>query len=418
MLRLLKKKSSFRRSKEFKPSSSSSNAAGSSSTSASADPRGARDHATSSSSVYTAKEYSHSSWDRRSNASNQHRYYSVSTQGLEAEDSSTQILQYARPPENLTSPVRESSGLLQETSLTPSPGLAKRIAEEKARLAASEQANGGASSAPKRGSGVINSLRQSFRRNKRKSLGSVPEAEVQRQQQEQQPVAPQRAQRKLSAPHVGGRRAERGSQGILSATSGNRLSGGVAPGKPVQVVAPFQRELPLQLATQQVQGVPLPKSSKEEAAEDKTTMRDPALVAPSLTATANAAAANNINNNHVMPTAATTQQSQTRRLPQTPARQSSSASAHSSGGSSAAAAVLAATRSSREAAQVAPLVSPTSSSSTSHHHGHGHGHHHGHSSSGHYPPKPAQRMSLRKVENTQQFGKRGALQTLLLPFSN
>ena len=144
------------------------------------------------------------SWDRRSIGSAGYRYSSISAQlghnknqnqqpetlpECGREESPPEILQYARPPENLTSPNRESNGYLQD-SLVPSPGLQRKIAEENARLQKSYpqapprrniQHNNSARKISqestsrdqqqhftKKSGGVLSALRNSFRRSKKK----------------------------------------------------------------------------------------------------------------------------------------------------------------------------------------------------------------------------------------------------------
>jgi len=58
------------------------------------------------------------SLDRRSQCSGSHRYSSYSTNTLgSGRESPPEIVQYLRPPENLTSPNRESSSVLQKSEL-------------------------------------------------------------------------------------------------------------------------------------------------------------------------------------------------------------------------------------------------------------------------------------------------------------
>ena len=105
MLKLLRRKS-FRKSKEFKPSSRQSNLNSSSGSvvSGAGGHYFARPHRRSRTSINPNPEASQNSLDRKSIGS--HRYSSVN---LGSPVPAPEIIQYSRPPENLTSPVRESN---------------------------------------------------------------------------------------------------------------------------------------------------------------------------------------------------------------------------------------------------------------------------------------------------------------------
>lgn len=452
MLKLLRRKS-FRKSKDFKTSSPSAGG-NNPGNSASQEVASSSHLVLGDQGQYTCKEIDsrYNSWDRRSQTSyNPHRYYSISTNTLGCE-SPPEILQYARPPENLTSPVRESNGLLQD-SLTPSPGLQKKVAKEARNLL---RRSGGAGDGsvtariyhprtesagePKRRS-VISSLRQSFRKKNRKSTGDP--------QQQQQPVvrkssapaaaAVNHSQHSISGGGGGGSYQQRRSGSVSSVKSQNSgqhhnqvvASGSnrqllpgrsASPGKPVQVVAPFQQQLPSTPETAAPAAttgeIPVDDDNSAERDLDNLSgftpsskpvpaMRDPATLQQHQQANNNIH--NNINsskgknssnnNNHhhlissgVMDSSATAMApppQHQRRLPQTP-KQSSVLTA--SGRSSSR------DPTSRASAVVNPVVMNSHSSSSTSANSHSH-HHHGHGSSGH-PPKPAQRLSLRnKVGN-------------------
>ncbi|XP_059087024.1 MAP/microtubule affinity-regulating kinase 3-like isoform X3 [Tigriopus californicus] len=183
MLKLLRRKS-FRKSKDFKIVNGGSSHSAFSGTSSGKNQRDQSNHHNFQNDNGLAEDgghyrstsnsqYSFNSWDRRSQASGPYRYSSISTHTVGIE-SPPEILQYARPPENLTSPLRESSGVLQD-SLVPSPGLQKKIQEESQQFYESEVSRRrgsptsnsvhrtpGKKSAS--GGGVISALRQSFRR--------------------------------------------------------------------------------------------------------------------------------------------------------------------------------------------------------------------------------------------------------------
>ena len=116
-----------------------------------------------------------SSLDRRSqNTSYRYSSVSSSTKGLltaageNRTDSPPEILQYARPPENLTSPVRESNGLLHQ-SLTPSPSLIRQTQQSKiesAEKSTSEYNKKAEKRLSKPESRILSSFRRSFRKSK------------------------------------------------------------------------------------------------------------------------------------------------------------------------------------------------------------------------------------------------------------
>jgi hypothetical protein len=383
-----------------------------------------------------------SSWDRRSQASGSggHRFYSISTNtlGEGGRDSPPQILQYARPPENLTSPNRESTAGLQD-SLTLSPSTEKRVAKERSRLLREEERKKSQQrqyqhlqhkqqqqQVPKRGEilnnsgssggsgvgggGVISSLRQSFKKKSRKTSAPAAPSEC--------PPSIHLPLRKLSSSSAGGRYTPTGDLISPSSTTSSRRSGSVSsfkgaannpqqhrhllpgraasPGKPVQVVAPFQQTTQLQ------QRIP----------EEDEKMRDPTLV--QVASTTNHHLHNNnatVEQTTSMERSATSSVStssaqpqpvvrQQRCLPQTPKQASRTGlvPAASSASSSNSANV------GRSATKASAVVSPVQhqhsdvTKSSSHHH----------SSSSSSAPRPAQRLSLRhkvrlqtSVENMQ-----------------
>ncbi len=451
MLKLLRRKSSFRRSKDFKKGGSGGGSSGEYGSAADArhggvgggggsrrrSSVGGGGSGSTSGSVDFKRNYSHdnsvggggghyrqrnsehhlqvpsasggggdsrfSSWDRRSqsSASGGHRYYSINTLGEgpsgvggSGRDSPPQILQYARPPENLTSPNRESSSALPLDSLTHSPSLEKRVAKERKRLEAEQQRN--KSAVPKRGDGVISSIRQSFKRKGRKT--SEPARLGPTSPVSDGPPSIHLPARKLSSASAAGRYTPTGSDLVPvppSSTSSSRRSGSVSsfkatqsgkplllpgraasPGKPVQVVAPFQQA----------------EAKIPEEGEDKT-MRDPTLLVTNATSSNN-----NHNNNSDMNATATAPQPaarQQRCLPQTPKSQSSRAAL-------AAATAAAAAAASKPKSVVSP-VQHHAESSSSHRSSSAHHHHHSHHSSSSAAgasstssaPRPAQRLSLR-----------------------
>lgn len=103
MLKLLRRKS-FRKSKEFKPSSRTTLNSSSGSVSASAATAGQYYLTSRPHRRHTSKDQaSQNSLDRKSISS--HRYSSAN---LGSPVPAPELIQYSRPPENLTSPVRES----------------------------------------------------------------------------------------------------------------------------------------------------------------------------------------------------------------------------------------------------------------------------------------------------------------------
>lgn len=288
MLKLLRRKS-FRKSKDFKIVNSGSSHSAFSGTSSGKNQRDQSNHHNFQNDNGLAEDgghyrstsnsqYSFNSWDRRSQASGPYRYSSISTHTVGIE-SPPEILQYARPPENLTSPLRESSGVLQD-SLVPSPGLQKKIQEESQQFYDSEvrrrrgsptSSSGHRTPAKKSasGGGVISALRQSFRR---KSTS----ARIQRQQiKEQRKTSASQysssVPRSISHQHTPVSRKISGDSTRSSAfsinTSASKRSGSVVsiksgqpggghstsrqllpgravdPGRPVVVVPPFQQQL-------------------------------------------------------------------------------------------------------------------------------------------------------------------------------
>ena len=139
MLKLLRRKS-FRKSKEFKPSSRTTLNSSSGSVSASG---GSYNYLTSNNSSRPQRKYSRAvsstpqaqsgqgdsqnSLDRKSIGS--HRYSSVN---LGSPVPAPELIQYTRPPENLTSPVRES---LESGLRHPAPASTSETSKSKARRA-------------------------------------------------------------------------------------------------------------------------------------------------------------------------------------------------------------------------------------------------------------------------------------------
>ena len=338
----------------------------------------------------------YSSWDRRSQTSSGgHRYYSISSntlggggggggdpRGSPIPEDPPKILQYARPPENLTSPNREST---TDHSLTHSPDLEKKVEKERRSLERRQQQQQGSNKAPKRGdtsspsakSSVISSLRNSFRTRSRSRKTSAPVPISSPASPSDGPPSIHLPTRKLSSASAkehggggpgGGRYTPTSRSGSVNSFRGNTASWSVAarnttttqllpgraasPGRPVQVVAPF-----------------IPEEGNPESAE----MRDPTLLQQQRL--------NHNNNNPVMETAARTSAAaptapvrQQRCLPQTPKQASrtgltGAASAGGSGGGRATAKVSAVVSPVQHAAAAAP-------SSTA-------------------APRPAQRLSLR-----------------------
>lgn len=300
MFKLLRKRS-FRRTKDFRTESSrrrrsseESNNSGHYSNKNSAQPHqqssvsGSQHSFLPAGSTANQPDSRFSSWDRRSQTS-YHRYSSVSQNTLQAgnasgagRESPPEIIQYARPPENLTSPVRESNGLLNE-SLTPSPSLLRKTQEEKRqylreqdRQPSSEQHE--APKVVKRNSGVFTALRQSFRRSKsathkkrsdtktehqpvrRLSQDSSKSHQARKVSQDSRTTSVHSVQSQSSF------RNQKGSVSSLKSASHNQSQPSAAtpagqrssvttrpqllpgrassPGKPVQVVTPFQQQLP------------------------------------------------------------------------------------------------------------------------------------------------------------------------------
>jgi hypothetical protein len=85
----------------------------------------------------------YSSWDRRSQCSGSHRYSSYSTYTLgSGRDSPPEIVQYSRPPENLTSPNRESNSALPQPELvTRSPHGKEPTTRESLQAAFNQERN-------------------------------------------------------------------------------------------------------------------------------------------------------------------------------------------------------------------------------------------------------------------------------------
>ena len=351
----------------------------------------------------------YSSWDRRSQTSNGgHRYYSISSNTLGKEDprgspipeDPPKILQYARPPENLTSPNRESTLLPTDHSLTHSPDLEKKVEKERRSLERRQQQQQQLTKVPRRGdtasaapsakSSVISSLRNSFRSRSRKTSAPVPLSSA--------PVSPSDGPpsihlptRKLSSSSAasasaGGRytptsrsgsvNSFRGNAGagwsaaarnstVAAATTAQLLPGRAAsPGRPVQVVAPF-----------------IPEEGNPEEAGRSAEMRDPTLLQQHRLNTNNnhhpamegvqAAARTSVSAVGAAPTAPVRQQ---RCLPQTPKQ------ASRTGLTSASAAAAGTSGGGRAAAKVSAVVSPVQ---------------HATASSSSAAPRPAQRLSLR-----------------------
>ena len=382
----------------------------------------------------------YSSWDRRSQGSGQHRYSSVvSTNTLGANsnaalgrgESPPEILQYARPPENLTSPVRESSSHLQE-SLTPSPGTVKKTQDESRALLerGGYPVTGSADAQPVK-RGVIAALRQSFRR---KSTGSSRQLREQtRKRQQGTPQRKNSAPFAVSSQHAHAtvsRKISTDSARSSVHTPSSRRSGSVAsainrtastsgsrgqlipgragsPGrsagsKPTLVVPPFQ----------QTQTPPAQQLSSDQSETKDAEMRDPT------TFSSHRSSAHHHNNHHsihgtsngaadVERSAIVTPRT-ARCLPQTPKQPSrtglttpttptgaypfsSDHGAHrsSAGGGTKSTAVVSPVPAS--AAAVASVLRESSASAA----GRGGSDHHAHSNTHTVAPRPAQRLSLR-----------------------
>ena len=336
----------------------------------------------------------YSSWDRRSQTSSGgHRYYSISSntlgggggggdpRGSPIPEYPPKILQYARPPENLTSPNREST---TDHSLTHSPDLEKKVEKERRSLERRQQQQQGSNKAPKRGdtsspsakSSVISSLRNSFRTRSRSRKTSAPVPISSPASPSDGPPSIHLPTRKLSSASAkehggggpgGGRYTPTSRSGSVNSFRGNTASWSVAarnttttqllpgraasPGRPVQVVAPF-----------------IPEEGNPESAE----MRDPTLLQQQRL--------NHNNNNPVMETAARTSAAaptapvrQQRCLPQTPKQASRTGLTSAPGGGSGG---------SRATAKVSAVVPPTQHAAAT-------------APSSTAAPRPAQRLSLR-----------------------
>ena len=357
----------------------------------------------------TDSDSRYSSWDRRSQTSNGgHRYYSISSntlgggggggdpRGSPIPEDPPKILQYARPPENLTSPNRESTLLPTDHSLTHSPDLEKKVEKERRSLERrqqQQQQQQGSNKAPKRGdtaasslstkSSVISSLRNSFRnRSSRSRKTSAPLPISTPVSPSDGPPSIHLPTRKLSSSSAGGgggggRYTPTSRSGSINSFRGNNagswsvaarnttatttqllLPGRAAsPGRPVQVVAPF-----------------IPEEGDPESAE----MRDPTLLQQQRLS--------NNNNHPVMETAARTSAAtaagagaptapvrQQRCLPQTPKQASRTGLTSAPGGGSGG---------SRATAKVSAVVPPTQHAAAT-------------APSSTAAPRPAQRLSLR-----------------------
>ena len=339
----------------------------------------------------------YNSWDRKSQGSG-HRYYSISTNTLKsAADSPPAILQYARPPENLTSPNRESTGVLQD-SLTPSPSLQKKISSEQKRRESESSKARRASSG-----GVLSALRNSFRRKSRKSIpiSQTTSALHQRQQHYQVVKLPTSPSATVQQPHQqssttttrrsGSSNSVRSTSATPSTTSTtatappNRqqqllLPGRAAsPGKPVQIVAPFQQVV----------------SPIQESSTVGIKMRDPVVV-PS---TSHETSGPHHRPSHVLPQVSSSSGGsgrQQRHLPQTPKEASKTGLSGGRNGSGVGAVPITSSSTSSSSrnhssaankAVVSPVVHPVVP--TQQHHS--------------VVPRPAQRMSLRNKVGGKKF---------------
>ncbi len=349
---------------------------------------------------YSYAAATNNSWDRRSQGSGYHRYSSFSVEQSQAggtssvgKDSPPEILQYARPPENLTSPNRESNGLLHE-SLTPSPSLLRKTQQEEEerrrrqqqqqKPVTSAKSGGGGSggSGGSGGGGVLSSLRQSFRRKgRRKSEGSAPRST---------PVT-QLPQRRASSGshHATGSRSHHQGQhptatsSITSATRQLLPGRASSPGRPVQVVTPFHHqrfvqnpEKQPQLCQEQQPATPQAQRVKESKNETSN-MRDPVMA--SAVTTSYTSSKKSTGGFNAPPTAPA------RRLPQTPKQASRTGltnnnssnnnnNNNNSSSSSAANRTVPSHHQYRHTAVVSPVAASSASASA---------------------PRPAQRLSLR-----------------------
>ena len=277
MLKLLRRRS-FRRSKDFRTESSRRSARNSRRNSEESNNSGHYSHHKNRSQQINASQNSfqpnttndsgsrYNSWDRRSQCSN-YRYSSISTNtvggaGGGGRDSPPEILQYSRPPENLTSPNRESNGLLNQ-SLTPSPNLVRKTQQEQRLLIEHPRVPRGAelpnrASPEKKSGGVLSSFRRSFRKKNKSTVPVINSYSVtqpssssrsriysgSRTSVQSNTSVNKSANPKGSVSSVRSSTSRQllpgrpSSPGRHTPTSGRRSQ---SPGRPVQVVAPFQQ---------------------------------------------------------------------------------------------------------------------------------------------------------------------------------